>query len=70
MANKAKKICRELILKIQIKRDKKRQVEIMKLKEELKQEKKEKEEFKKMNHKLIDMITLQNIKIRELKLNK
>ena len=41
---------------------------IMKLKREIRYLKKELEETKEQNHKLIDEITLKNIKIRELDL--
>ena len=61
---------RKFILKIRLKYEGSLVSKNIQLKRELKQYKKLLEETKKENHKLVDEITLKNIKIRELSLLK
>lgn len=61
---------KKLILKIKLKYEGFVTIKNMKLKLQIKDLKKQIEELTKTNHKLIDEITLKNIEIRELSLNK
>lgn len=61
---------RKIILKIRLKYEGSLVKKNIKLKSDIRHLKKLLEETQKENHKLIDEITLKNIKIRELNLNK
>lgn len=59
---------KKIINKIKIKREKTLYNKNMKLKKELKKLKEVNDQLKNINHQLIDLITIKNIKIRDLDL--